>query len=73
MECTHPIKAYRDRCGVSQEHLAKQIGASRVAITRWESGARMPGKKYLPKLVAVTGIPLRELRPDIAELMREVA
>ena len=43
------IKARKDR-GLSQEELAGQIGVSRSAVAKWESGRGMPDIKNIMRL-----------------------
>lgn len=71
----HPLRVFRERHDppLSQEELAKLIGINRVAVTRWESGARQPPICRLAKIKEVTGISPLDLRPDIAELVNEDA
>lgn len=35
------IRAQRVRCGLSQEQLAGQVGVSRQAVTKWETGGSL--------------------------------
>jgi transcriptional regulator with XRE-family HTH domain len=69
----HPLKAYREAQSppLSQAALAKQLGVDRVTVARWEIGKRRIDTSSLPEISAKTGIPAKELRPDIAELMGE--
>ena len=46
--------------------LGARVGVDRATVHRWETGERKPDEKILPKLSEVTGIPVRELRPDLA-------
>lgn len=69
----HPLKTYRTSQGKSQDAIAKVLGVSSVTVSRWETGARMIDKALLPSISEKTGIPARELRPDLAELMGEGA
>jgi transcriptional regulator with XRE-family HTH domain len=50
--------------------LARRLDASRSAIHRIVTGKRTPGPKMAQKLAAVTGIPMKKLRPDLAEMFR---
>ena len=70
MTSTHPLKAYRDRHDLSQGDLADMLGVSRVAVTRWESGARQPDRDLLAKIAEKTGIHPADLRPDLAEIFK---
>lgn len=49
------IRAHRKRAGLSQEQLAEQIGVSRQAVTKWESGKSTPGTGHLFRLAEVFG------------------
>jgi len=71
----HPLKVlaeYRARAGKNQTSLAKDLGVAEMTISRWETGDRKIGIKKLPLVSEKTGIPKRELRPDLAESMEEV-
>jgi transcriptional regulator with XRE-family HTH domain len=71
----HPLKTFRElqKPPLSQEQLADLLGVSRVAVTRWESGARKIDTELLPIVARKTGIPAAYLRPDLAKLMRAEA
>jgi len=56
MPDAHPIRAYRDRTGLTQDGLGDQVGVSGAAISRWEQGLREPRGKRLKKLCEVTGL-----------------
>lgn len=73
MENIPPLKAYREDHDppLSQEQLADLLGVSRVTVTRWESGKRKIDEDQLQKVAEKTGIAPTELRPDLAELMRQ--
>lgn len=49
------IGAQRRRCGLSQERVAEQVGVSRQAVTKWESGQSMPSTENLFKLAELFG------------------
>lgn len=49
--------------------LSRLIGVTKTTIDRWESGARKIDTDILPRVVEITGIPARELRPDLAALL----
>jgi len=67
----HPLTAYRQaqKPPLSKAELAAQLGASRASITRWESGVRKIDASLVPDIAAITGIPVRQLRPDLAKLL----
>lgn len=72
---THPLTAYRLGYDppLTRAALARILGVSCSAITRWESNKRKPDGRMLPRIAAVTGIPARELRPDWAEYIERPA
>lgn len=72
MTASHPLAKYRlanDR--MSQEALGEKLGVTGVTISRWENGIRQIDKNKLADIAEKTGIPPRELRPDLAALMSE--
>lgn len=72
MDTQHPLTAYRARNNrQTQEALGAEIGVTGVTVSRWETGQREIDVDLLPKVVEVTGIPARELRPDLAKLLEE--
>jgi transcriptional regulator with XRE-family HTH domain len=71
MVSNHPLKAYRTAKGITQDALAKELGVSSITVSRWETGMRKIARDKLADVSEKTGIPKRELRPDLAEVMRE--
>ena len=69
MADNHPLKAFREREKLSPADLARFLGVARPTIDRWETGERKIGKTQLANVAEKTGIPARELRPDLSELM----
>lgn len=67
MVAHHPLKAYRatQTPKLSQAALAKQLGVSRLTVLRWEAGQRKIETTRLPEVVERTGIPAKDLRPDL--------
>jgi len=63
----HPIKAWRERQtpSLSQEGAAKRVGVTRFTWMRWESGSPVD-VDLLSDVARETGIPAKELRPDLA-------
>lgn len=56
------IRRKREALGLSQDALARQLGVSRVAITKWESGVTKNLKQAnLSGLSAIFGVSLEEL------------
>lgn len=74
MDSTNPLKAFRENQTpkLSQSGLAKLLGVSRPTAHRWETGARKIGPDSLSVVSERTGIPKRELRPDLAEKLEDV-
>lgn len=75
MDGTHPLTEFRNNHEpkLSQGDLASMLGVARETVTRWESRARKINEQILPLVAAKTKIPKRELRPDLADVMREAA
>jgi DNA-binding XRE family transcriptional regulator len=67
MDQVHPIKAYRKQQELSQQALGKLLGVTKQTILRWENWHQPVDPKLVPLVAAKTGIPARELRPDIVE------
>jgi transcriptional regulator with XRE-family HTH domain len=69
METIHPLRAYREKCQppLSRAALADQLGVGRPTLFRWESGSRKIDESLLPHVSKTTGIPAKELRPDLFE------
>jgi DNA-binding XRE family transcriptional regulator len=61
------IRAWRERQSppISQEEAGKRVGVTRFTWMRWESGAPVEIKR-VPDVSRETGIPARDIRPDIA-------
>ena len=51
----------RERLGMSQETLAEQVGVSRQAVSKWETGAADPSTSNLLALAKLFGAPAEEL------------
>jgi len=71
MPDVHPLTIFRQRHDppLSKTALAEMLGVSRITIWRWEAGTRRPGLQQIPSIAGKTGIPARELRPDLAKAM----
>lgn len=69
----HPLTAFREaqEPPMSQADLADLVEVSRPTVHRWEAGDRKIDVDKLPRVVEVTRIPARVLRPDLAELMSD--
>jgi transcriptional regulator with XRE-family HTH domain len=75
MESIHPLRTYREsqEPPLSQADLARRLGVGRPTLHRWETGARKPDVRLLPTITEKTGIPARELRPDLIGLANQMA
>ena len=69
----HPLRTYRERTQKTQEGLARLLGVNRTTVARWETGARHIDTARLDDIAEKTGIAKKDLRPDLAEVMREAA
>lgn len=67
------LKKYRNDHGLTQQGLADQIGVKRETVARWEGGHRRIDQAKLDEVAKTTGLPRRELRPDLADLVTEEA
>lgn len=47
----HPLTQYRERAGLSQGQVAKQVGVTKWTITSIETGRRTPSFALVSKLV----------------------
>lgn len=57
----------RDKAGITQMSLAHQLGVSRQAVTRWESGDATPSMDKLKALAKIYGVSLDWLCSDVAD------
>ena len=55
------IAEERKRNGWSQEELAEQLGVSRQAVSKWESGASDPSTTNLIALAKLYGVAAEDL------------
>ena len=82
------IKAARQKKGMSQEELARFVGTTKSAVSRYEGGKRQPRFDQLQRIAAVLGVPIHDLMgltpfmkenvtppdgPTMAEIEREAA
>ncbi len=68
------LKEFRERQTPrwTQDDLAEKVGVSSITVSRWETGARKIDRPLLPLVSEKTGIPAREQRPELAELLEGV-
>lgn len=55
------IQAIRKAKKMTQSELAKKMGYSGAAIAMWETGARNPPSRILPKLAEAMGCTIEDL------------
>lgn len=61
MSISKNIKIKRKELKLSQEYIAEQLGVSRQAVSKWETGQSEPTAKNLRELADLFGINLSEL------------
>ena len=55
------LKELRDKMGLTQEQLARQVGVSRKTICAYERGRATPSLRVALRLAQVLGVGLEEL------------
>jgi transcriptional regulator with XRE-family HTH domain len=55
------IKNYRESLGVSQEKLARAVGLSVSAVSKWEQGQTIPSSEYVLALCTIFECSVRDL------------
>ena len=65
----HPLREYRVRESLTQDHLARLLGVSKAAVSRWENGERKPDQQACRNIAKKIGISAEELRPDLVEFL----
>lgn len=55
------IRQLRERCGMTQTELARQIGVTDKAISRWETARGLPDISLLQPLAQALGVSVMEL------------
>ena len=75
MTTDHPLKTFREsqEPKLSRPALARLLGVDRLSVWRWEKRKQEIAVDLLAKVSEKTGIPTSELRPDLAELLKEAA
>lgn len=69
MQANHPLTVYREQHSLTRADLARDLSVSKTTITRWEEGKRKIDDTKITHVAKITGIPAKELRPDLAELI----
>jgi transcriptional regulator with XRE-family HTH domain len=74
MQANHPLKTYRETQDprLSQAALAERLGVTRHTVLRWENGGRRIDEKKVFDVARITGIPAKELRPDLVERLEQL-
>ena len=73
------IARYRKLKGLTQEQLGETLGVSNRTVSKWESGASLPGADIIPEIADALGVSLHTLygidtqqeEQDLAGLIRE--
>lgn len=68
MGSIHPLRTWRQDQSLTQEEAAKLLNLKVPTLSRYETGRRVPSLGEAARLSKRTGIPWRNLRPDLAEL-----
>ena len=68
MSKQHPLSKYREKHGITMVQLAKELGCGQPIISMIEAGTRMPSPVFALQIQKKTGIPFREMRPDLADI-----
>lgn len=55
------IQLYRKRSGLTQRSLARELGVTYQAISKWERGRSTPDISLLPELARIFGCSIDEL------------
>lgn len=55
------FKELLKRCNIRGAHLARQLGVSRVVVSRWVTGKALPRTEYLPEIVEILNVSYEEL------------
>ena len=58
------VRLFRRLNGISQQELARQLGANETTVWRWEAGLRRPVRGFRRKLAALLGHDASELDHD---------
>ena len=55
------IQKYRKKCGLTQEELAKKLGVTFQAVSKWENAKTAPDISFLPTMAELFGCYIDEL------------
>lgn len=62
------LQTYLEKDDVKQVALARRLHVTRWTIRRWSKGTTPIPVDVLPRLSDATGIPISDLRPDLANV-----
>jgi transcriptional regulator with XRE-family HTH domain len=68
MDVGRKVRQFRRMQDLSQDDLAARVGASRVTLCRFETGARMPSIEMLEKLADALGVKVTDLLAEESTL-----
>jgi len=63
----HPVRAWRESRGLTQEALAEQAGVSAPYVSQIESGKRIGAVRTLRRIAAALHVPLDELTREAGD------
>ncbi|VDY06930.1 Transcriptional regulator, XRE family [Thiomonas sp. Bio17B3] len=63
LDGAHPVKAWREYRGLTQDALAEKAGISKAYLSQIETGKRIGVAKTLKALAAALGVTLNEIQP----------
>lgn len=63
LDGVHPVKAWREHRGFTQDALAEKAGISKAYLSQIETGKRTGVAKTLKALASALGVTLNELQP----------
>lgn len=64
MSLAHNIRTLRRSAGLAQEQLAEQLGVSRQAVSKWESGRSIPDAERLLALAQAFSVSMEALMTE---------
>jgi transcriptional regulator with XRE-family HTH domain len=72
MKINHPLKTYRAKNSLTRAALARLLKVSKTTVARWEEGIRKIDENKIPIVSSITGIPAKELRPDLVNRLEQL-
>ena len=58
------LARWRAAAGLSAAELARRVHVSEALVSRWQSGSRVPGRTYWPRLADVLGVPVESVAAE---------